>query len=165
VHCAHRLTAGHRWGRKGAIGRGFAPRQRNDFSFYRAIFRALEIVESRSAAAWMCIIDRLAMVRTTSAFPSTTTNCCVKESATWGRLSSIVHEIKRGCVFSSSADCCGRTLPSAKRNQASKIYHAEAPARPGIGSDIGNADRTPITARQPDTTNKATFGARNIQLS
>jgi hypothetical protein len=77
----------------------------------------------------------------------------------------VVYEIKLACALSSSADCCGRTLPSAKRNQASKIYHAEAPARPGIGSDIGNAERTPIVARQPDTTNNATFGARNIQFS
>jgi len=34
-----------------------------------------------------------------------------------------------------------------------------------MGSDIGNADRTPIIARQPDITNKAMFGARNIKLS
>jgi hypothetical protein len=68
-------------------------------------------------------------------------------------------------VFASGADRCGRTLPSARRNHASKIYHAEAPARPGIGSDIGNADRTPIIARHPDTTNKAIFGARIIKLS
>jgi hypothetical protein len=56
-------------------------------------------------------------------------------------------------------------LPTARRNHASKIYHAEAPARPGIGSDIGNADRMPIIARQPDMTNSAMFGARNIKLS
>src|SRR3984885_9231173 len=67
--------------------------------------------------------------------------------------------------FSSGADRCGRTLPTARRNQASKIYHAEAPARPGIGSEIGNADRTPIIARQPDITNNAIFGARNMKLS
>ena len=56
-------------------------------------------------------------------------------------------------------------LPNASRNHASKIYHAEAPARPGIGSDIGNAERMPIIARQPDITNKAMFGARNMKLS
>jgi hypothetical protein len=56
-------------------------------------------------------------------------------------------------------------LPTASRNHASKIYHAEAPARPGIGSDIGNAERMPIIARQPDITNRAMFGARNIKLS
>ena len=56
-------------------------------------------------------------------------------------------------------------LPTASRNHASKIYHAEAPARPGIGSDIGNAESMPIIARQPDITNKAMFGARNMTLS
>src|SRR5580692_5272343 len=68
-------------------------------------------------------------------------------------------------VFSSCAERCGRMLPTASRNHASKIYHAEASARPGIGSDIGRADRMPIIARQPDITNKAMFGARNIKLS
>ena len=56
-------------------------------------------------------------------------------------------------------------LPVASRNHASKMYHAEAPARPGIGSDIGNADRMPIIAKQPDMTNNAMFGARSITLS
>lgn len=68
-------------------------------------------------------------------------------------------------VFSSGADRCGRMLPSASRNHASKMYHAEAPARPGIGIDIGNAESMPIIARQPDVTNKAMFGARNMTLS
>jgi hypothetical protein len=69
------------------------------------------------------------------------------------------------CVLSSGADRCGKTLPTARRNHASKIYHADASARPGIGSDIGNADRMPIIARQPDITNTAMFGARNMTHS
>ena len=40
-------------------------------------------------------------------------------------------------------------LPNASRNHASKIYHAEASARPGIGSEIGNAEIHIFTASDP----------------
>jgi hypothetical protein len=68
-----------------------------------------------------------------------------------------------GCSLAFAAG--GVMLPAASKNHAANMHQDEFPVRPGIGNEIGNAARMPSIARQPAITNRATFGARNIEIS
>src|ERR1700683_4097931 len=54
--------------------------------------------------------------------------------------------------------------PAARRNQARKMYQAELPARPGIGSSMGSAASTPSMAKHPAITNRAMLGACSVMI-